>query len=237
MARIDLHCHTSASFDGRADPEAVVRRAAERGLTHLAITDHDTIDGALRAAEAAERAETAARAARLRVIVGSEVLTEEGDLIFLFLRSALPRGLSARAAIDAGRAQGALVGLPHPFDRERRSVLRDREMLRELLPLVRLVDWVEVRNGRVLSQETDELAARLARDLGLPGVGVSDAHTLLEVGAVATRLAGDPSTPSGLLEALRAGARVDEAAPGAAPARRTGLAALLHGLAAPRAGR
>ena len=44
--RVDLHCHTSASFDGVADPTALVARAAERGLTHVAITDHDTLDGA-----------------------------------------------------------------------------------------------------------------------------------------------------------------------------------------------
>ena len=45
MSRIDLHCHTSESFDGVASPEAVVARAVERGLTHLVITDHDTIQG------------------------------------------------------------------------------------------------------------------------------------------------------------------------------------------------
>ena len=52
-AFIDLHCHTSASFDCLADPAAVVRAAASRGLTHLVITDHDRIDGALRARDAA----------------------------------------------------------------------------------------------------------------------------------------------------------------------------------------
>jgi len=45
---IDLHCHTAASFDSLASPASVVRAAASRGLTHLAITDHGTIDGALR---------------------------------------------------------------------------------------------------------------------------------------------------------------------------------------------
>jgi predicted metal-dependent phosphoesterase TrpH len=53
VARVDLHCHTSASFDGVADPVALVARATERGLTHLAITDHETLDGAFRAVDAA----------------------------------------------------------------------------------------------------------------------------------------------------------------------------------------
>ncbi|MDP2349552.1 MAG: PHP domain-containing protein [Chloroflexota bacterium] len=70
---MDLHCHASASFDGVAGPEAVVARAAERGLTHLAITDHDTLEGAMRAVEAAP--------AGLCVIVGCEVTTRDGDLV------------------------------------------------------------------------------------------------------------------------------------------------------------
>ena len=45
----DLHCHTSASFDSLASPRSVVRAAAARGLTHLAITDHDRLEGALEA--------------------------------------------------------------------------------------------------------------------------------------------------------------------------------------------
>ena len=52
-AFIDLHCHTRASFDSLANPDAVVRAAASRGLTHLAITDHDRIDAALEARDAA----------------------------------------------------------------------------------------------------------------------------------------------------------------------------------------
>ena len=46
---VDLHCHTSASFDCLASPASMVKAAASRGLTHLAITDHDRIEGALRA--------------------------------------------------------------------------------------------------------------------------------------------------------------------------------------------
>ena len=52
-AFVDLHCHTRASFDCLSAPGAVVKAAAERGLTHLAITDHDRIDGALEARELA----------------------------------------------------------------------------------------------------------------------------------------------------------------------------------------
>lgn len=208
-ARVDLHCHTSASFDGVADPAALVARAAERGLTHVAITDHDTIEGARRAVEAAPSG--------IHVLIGCEVNTPQGDLIFVFLDQPLPRGLSASEAIEAGRAQGALVGIPHPFDRSRRSLLLDPANEH----LIALVDWVEVWNGRVARRSQNEQAAMVARRRGIAGLGASDAHTLLEVGSVHTEMSGDPSTPAGLLAALRGRLTIggSEVPPGRAPDR------------------
>lgn len=191
-AFVDLHCHTRASFDCLSAPKAVVRAAAERGLTHLAITDHDRIDGALEAREAAP--------AGLTVIVGEEVKTREGDLICLFLERAIPPGLSAAETIAAAREQGGLVGIPHPFDRLRGSLLRDA---RATEALGWEVDWVETHNARLVGHG-NERAASYARELGLPGVAVSDAHSVMEVGVAYTALNGDPSTPAGLLAALGA---------------------------------
>ncbi len=192
VAFVDLHCHTSASFDSLADPLKVVRSARDRGLTHLAITDHDRIDGALRARDAAIPGIT--------VLVGEEVKTAGGDLICLFLSEAIPPGLPLAETIARARAQGGLVGIPHPFDRYRGSVGRAED---EILALAPLVDWVEAFNARVVFREGNERAAAMARTTGLPGVAVSDAHATLEVGIAATRVEGDPSTPAGLLAALQ----------------------------------
>ena len=191
VAFVDLHCHTSASFDSLADPLKVVRAARDRGITHLAITDHDRIDGALRARDAAIPGIT--------VIVGEEVKTAGGDLICLFLDEPIPPGLALPETIATVRARGGLVGIPHPFDRYRGSVGRTQEELEAIVPLV---DWVEAYNARVVLREGNERAAELARTTRLPGVAVSDAHSTLEVGVAATRLEGDPSTPAGLLAAL-----------------------------------
>ena len=120
----DLHTHSSASFDSLASPASLVRTAASRGLTHLAITDHDRIDGALAARDVA-----ATLAPALSVIVGEEVKTTEGDLIALFLERAVRPGLRAEDAIAEVRAQGGLVGIPHPFDRFRGSLLRNIDKL------------------------------------------------------------------------------------------------------------
>lgn len=186
---IDLHCHTSASFDSLAHPVKVVRAAAARGLTHVIITDHDRIDGALRARDAAPQG--------LTVIVGSEIRTSDGDLIGAFLDRPVRAGMSAADAIAAIRDQGGLVGIPHPFDRFRGSLLVDARM-EALAPLV---DWVETHNARLLGGG-NERAAAFAAEQGRPGVAASDAHTVLEVGVAYTVLDGDPTTPAGMLAAL-----------------------------------
>jgi predicted metal-dependent phosphoesterase TrpH len=190
-AFVDLHCHTSASFDCLSAPKAVVRAAAERGLTHLAITDHDRIDGALETRELAP--------AGLTVLIGEEVKTLDGDLICVFLEEAIPPGMSAVETIAAAREQGALVGIPHPFDRLRGSLMRDEGME----ALGASVDWVETHNARIVGRG-NERAVVYAGEHGLPGVAVSDAHSILEVGVAYTALDGDISTPAGLKSALTA---------------------------------
>ena len=187
---IDLHCHTSASFDSLAKPGSVAAAAARRGITHLAITDHDRIDGALRVRDAAPDG--------LFVIVGEEVKTADGDLIALFLERAVAPGRSAMDTIAEVRAQGGLVGIPHPFDRFRGSMLKDPR----LEAIGALVDWVETYNARIVGGSGNDRAATFARELGLPGIAVSDAHSVLEVGVAYTAVDGDPSTPAGLLAAL-----------------------------------
>ena len=192
---IDLHCHTSASFDSLATPGAVVRAAAARGLTHLAITDHDRIDGALEA-----RTLAATLAPGLTVIVGQEIRTTTGDLIGAFLGAAIPPGLSPTEAIAAARAQGGLVGIAHPFDRFRGSVGRGEAGALEAVASA--VDWIEAWNARLLVGDGNRRAAELAARLGVPAIAVSDAHTTMEVGIAATILAGDAGTPDGLRAAL-----------------------------------
>jgi len=188
-AFIDLHCHSRGSFDCLSDPRDIVKAAHARGLTHLAITDHDRIDMALEARDIAPDG--------LTVIVGEEVKTVDGDLICVFLDKAIPPGMSAVETVAAAREQGALVGIPHPFDHMRGSLLRDASMA----SLAPLVDWVETHNARVVGHGNEDAQA-FAVEHGLAGVAVSDAHSIMEVGVAYTAVEGDPSTPAGLLAAL-----------------------------------
>ena len=193
-AFLDLHVHTSASFDSLASPSAVLRAAASRGLTHIAITDHDRIDGALAARDLA-----ATVAPGVTVIVGQEVKTRDGDLICAFLEQPIPSGLPAADAIASAHEQGGVVGIPHPFDRFRGSAIASSA----LDAVAGQVDWVETHNARVMVGRGNELAAEFAREHGLPGVAVSDAHSAIEIGVAYVALDGDPSTAKGLLAALR----------------------------------
>ena len=199
----DLHCHSSASFDSLNRPADLVRLAGQRGLTHLAITDHERIEGALAARDLAPEG--------LTVIVGEEVRSADGDVIGLFLERAVPPGLSALETIAAIHRQGGVAGIPHPFDRFRASGLTALAGSR-LADVLAVVDYVEAWNARVPATSVNERAAAFARDHGLPGVAVSDAHSLLEVGVASTRLAG-PITTAAELRAALPGARL---APGRA---------------------
>jgi predicted metal-dependent phosphoesterase TrpH len=231
-AFVDLHCHTSASFDSMAAPGAQARAAAARGLTHLAITDHGTIDGALAARDAAPEG--------LTVLVGQEIRTTEGDLIAVFLERAIPNGLSPGEAIAAVREQGGLVGVPHPFDRFRGSLGRgslgrgSHGRDAGLMTDSDGIDWIEAWNARILMGDGNIRAAELAASLGIAGIAVSDAHTTVEVGVASTILNGDPSTPAGLRAALAAGVTMQTgrasfytrlATPAAKLLKRTGLGA------------
>ena len=190
----DLHCHSAASFDSLSPPRALVRAAVARGLTHLAITDHERLDGALAARDLA--------ADDLTVIVGEEIRTTAGDLIGLFLERPVPRGLSAPETIAAIHEQGGLAGIPHPFDRFRSSGL-NRPGADWAEQVADQVDYVEGYNARVPYPAANQRAAEFAQRFGLPAVAASDAHSLMEVGVAYNSLAGTIESADDLRAALQ----------------------------------
>jgi error-prone DNA polymerase len=76
---IELHCHSNFSLlDGAAHPEDLVVRAAELGMTALALTDHDAVYGAVRFAQAAQ-------AHHIRPIFGAEMTLVNGHHLTLLV--------------------------------------------------------------------------------------------------------------------------------------------------------
>ena len=107
----DLHMHTSWSHDCSIEVDELLDHAEAEGLGAIAVTDHNVFGGAL---EAVERA----RGRDLIVIPGEEVKTDDqGEVIGLFLREEIPRGMSFAETVAAIREQEGVVYLPHPFDR------------------------------------------------------------------------------------------------------------------------
>jgi len=176
LAFADFHCHTRHSRDSRLTEDRFIQLAVERGLTHVAVTDHNTIEGSV---AVRDRAEQLGVADRLTVILGQEVSSADGEIIGLFIESTIPRGLSAEETAEAIHAQGGLVSIPHPFDPFRRSHIRPEPL--EQLAASHRIDAMEVFNSRVTLPRHNQQAADFAARHGIPGVACSDSHTALEV--------------------------------------------------------
>ncbi len=158
-----FHIHTDYSDDGANSPDRIVRLARERGVGCVAVTDHDTLDGARATAEAA--------GGNPAVIIGEEVSTSGGHLIGLFLEAHVPAGLSPRDTALAIRRQGGLVVVPHPFNSMFSCGLR-----RHLAGITDLIDAVEVHNAQNLSPLPNRRAVALAAGLGRPALVGADIH-------------------------------------------------------------
>ena len=190
MLKADLHTHTHYSRDSIISPERYVRRCLKLGINCVAVTEHNSIDGAL----------AVQRIAPFKVIVAEEIKTTDGELTGLFLKEPVPPNLSPEETIERVKAQGGLVSLPHPFDRIRREPLRQRARER-ILPRL---DVIEVFNSRTTFRSDNERARRLAEELGLPMGAGSDAHSPWELGTTYVEMP-DFEGPDEFLEALRRG--------------------------------
>jgi hypothetical protein len=146
-----------------------VQRCLDIGINCLAITDHNSISGAL---------ETK-RIAPFKVIVGEEILTNSGEIIGYFLTEEIPPHLSPEETVKRIKAQGGLVCIPHPCDSLRPQSRLQRRALERIMPQV---DLVEVSNSRTLLLRDLTRARQLAQGHGLPGTAGSDAHVVQEVG-------------------------------------------------------
>jgi predicted metal-dependent phosphoesterase TrpH len=193
--RLDLHNHTAFSSDGLLSPRELLVEAALRGIGCIAITDHDTVEGALQAAAVAE-----ADPSLPRVIPGIELSTRAGEIIGLYIEENIPTRLSVDEAVNRIRSLGGLVYLPHPFDWLRRGAIQPRERDR----IAERSDIIEVVNGRSLGPWGSRRAQRLALRLGKPQGAGSDTHRAAEVGLVYVSVDAVPTRDT-LVALLQAG--------------------------------
>ncbi len=181
MLSCDLHIHTTFSRDGESSIEDIIRRAEAAGLDAIAITDHDTTEGALVALTIPTR---------LVIIPGIEISTRQGHLLALGVTEKIPPGLDVMETIKLGHQKGAVLILPHPYHVWRHGVGR------KIRSAIYAVDAIEVFNSRYIVGSANLKAARMARRIGKPCVGGSDAHHARYVGFGRTWVDAEPNLES-----------------------------------------
>jgi hypothetical protein len=182
----DVHMHTNYS-DGTGSVEEVLEFAHRHtSLDVIAITDHDTIEGALRARDLA-----ATRDYRFEVIVGEEISTREGHLLALFLREPIAPDQSIERSIELVHAQGGLAVVAHPFNRVFRHSVQLSVMNRLLRQPELHPDGIETLNGSFAGIGSSRIAMARARNVyHWAETGGSDAHTPTAVGCARTMFPG-----------------------------------------------
>lgn len=197
--RVDCHVHTVASGDSVLEVEELAARATALGIDVVFVTDHHEVSAAV----AARR-----RTLEVRIEVGEEIRTPDGEVLGLFLTERIPYVLPVWTVIGRIRGQGGLVGIPHPFDPLRAGA----GAVADALCAAGQVDLVEAFNAKVGDAAHNAEALRLAARYGLPVSAGSDAHDAAGLGAAYVEMPSFEG-PAEFLDALGRGRVVGELRP------------------------
>lgn len=170
LIRADLHVHTVFSHDGHLQLETIVELAKKRQIQCVAITDHNTVKGAVAMRHLAPP--------WLSIIVGEEVMTTRGELTGLFLQERVPPDMSPEETMAAIKEQRGLVLVPHPLDRVRGASLGEER----LMSILSGVDILEVWNSRTAFEADNIAADEFADKFDILKSAGSDAHREFEFG-------------------------------------------------------
>jgi len=184
--KIDLHVHTCYSYDAVTTPSEVVAYSKKRGLDGVAITDHDTLIGALKLT----------KKSKLIVIPGIEVTTLHGHILALNVTELIPPKLGLYETIQRIREAGGIAVAAHPT-----LVYKSA-----LSPQVTSYDAVEVVNSAAVPFSLfTNLNRRFATRVSLPQTAGSDSHYAPEIGAAYTIIEADPDVDE-IVQAIKEGA-------------------------------
>ncbi len=155
----DLHVHSNYSKDSLITPKELVYYAKKRGLTAVAVTDHNQIEGSCKIAKETD----------FLIIPGMEISSADGHIVALNLQELIPRGLSARETVERiHKADGIAIAV-HPFSWFKGSLkshVADAKF-----------DAVETLNASAFPfNRCKKKAGEIAQKLNLPCVGGTDAH-------------------------------------------------------------
>jgi predicted metal-dependent phosphoesterase TrpH len=154
----------------------------------VCITDHNIIRGAIEFSQQTP----------IRIIIGGEIATGQGDVTGLFLQEEIPPNLSIKETVNIIKAQGGLVYLPHPFDGFRKSAVK----LKDIEQVKDRIDIIEIFNSRTFNSKYNAMALEFAEKHDIPTAVGSDAHHPLELGNSYMQME-DFDGPKSLLKSLR----------------------------------
>lgn len=186
LGRADLHMHSTYS-DGLGTIEQILHHVQyNTRLDVIAITDHDVVEGALRARDLWLKGSY-----RFDFIVGEEITTNEGHLLALFIEQPIQSYLSMERSVDLVHEQGGLAIVAHPLNRFFRHSCQ-RDVLDQIhASSDTWLDGIETWNASFCGVYGNRIAMRMNREVyGWPEVGNSDAHTLSAIGRGCTWFEG-----------------------------------------------
>jgi predicted metal-dependent phosphoesterase TrpH len=179
MGKADLHIHSYYSPDAFSSPAAILKRAKDIGLNVIAITDHDTIEGA-------KITQKIAPEFGIEVILGEEITTKEGDLIALFIQERIKPKKPILETIREIHQQGGLAIAPHPG-----NWLNNGISFETLFKIFENLDGLELLNGGWFGWLGQMEAKKFNEStFNLAVVGGSDSHLAREVGCAYTQFQG-----------------------------------------------
>jgi len=199
--RIDLHIHTAPrSPCSHLEPLQLLREAERLGLDAVCLTEHQVVWGDDEIAKLAK--ETG-----LKIFRGNEFTTDQGDILVYGYEEDVKDLLAIGELRDRVVAAGGFMIAAHPFRGFKTFGIGQLQLTVEQAcdrKVFDFVDALEIRNGGV-SDDDNDMAARVAARIGLPGTGGSDAHRVDEVGRWVTDFERPIENERELVEELRAG--------------------------------
>ena len=176
--KADLHVHTVYSNDSVITPKELVFYARKRGLTAVAVTDHNQVEGARKIAKETD----------FLIIPGIEVSSLNGHIIGLNVEELIPRSLSPQETVDRIHQAGGLAVACHPFVLFKGSIGKH---------VTAKFDAVETINSSAFPfGSSTERANELAERLRLPKVAGTDAHYGPVIGQAYTIIDAEPNVNS-----------------------------------------
>jgi hypothetical protein len=199
----DLHLHTHYSADACASPEAMIEAAKRRGLSGIAVTDHNTCEAVDHLTRAGLMRPDGEAVDGFLIIPGVEVSTADGHLLCLGTTLPQMKGKRAVEVAAAVKERGGICIAPHPYDSFRAGI---REAVLDQLDLAAL----ETFNAAVTLKSFNQKAAGYAARRGLAATAASDAHHASAAGICSTAYELERLSVSSVLDAIPKGGLLRE---------------------------